>query len=186
MAGLVDAGSDPNANAPALWIQSHPSLPDLPNHRPREGEHRHPPAEARTLRHPRGGQGEAGPSILSVTAVVGAPSLQTQNIVNALVDPMSPLSLLIVPIRAEDLMTTLLKESHNHLCLGTVALLFPTMRDQRRDDSRGTTRGHQVDRIQKIGVVWRKVATGVTGIGTRAVVDTEVLRQNKSHRGSAV
>lgn len=108
--GQVGASPDPSANAPALWIRSRPSPPGLPNHRPREGEHRHPLVEARTFRRPRGGQGEAGPSILSVTGVVGAPSLQMQNIVNVLVDTMSPLSRLIVPIRAEDLMTILLKE----------------------------------------------------------------------------
>lgn len=108
-----------------------------------------------------------------------------QNTVNILVDTLSLLDLAIVPIRAEDLVKTLLRETHAHLCLRTVARRFPTTRDHRQDDSRGTTHGHQVDRIE-IGVVQKKVVTGSTGTGARAVVDTEVLHQNLSHRGSAV
>jgi hypothetical protein len=111
------------------------------------------------------------------------------NTVNNLVGTMNPLNVVNVLIRAEDLVTTLPRQRHARLCLRTVALLFPTMRNQRQDDSRGTTHGHRVDRIQEIGVVQRKVATGSTGstgIGTRALVDIEVLHQNLSHRGSAV
>lgn len=186
MVNRAAASPCPNANAPAPWIRSPLSPPGLPSHRPHEGEHRHHLAEARTFRHPRGGRGEADPSILSVTPVADAPSLQMQITVNILVDSLSPLDLAIVLIRAEDLVKTLLKETHAHLCLRTVAHLFLMTRDQRQGDSRGTTHGHQVVQILKFGVVQRKVATGSTGTGTRAMVDREVLRQNLSHRGSAV
>lgn len=187
MMDLADVSPYPNANAPAPWIQSLPSPRGLPSHRPHEGEHRHHLAEARMFRHMRAGRGEARPSILLVMGVADARSLQMHNTVRALVGTMNPLSLANVLIRAEVRVKARLKGTHARLWLRTVALLFPTMRGQRQDDSRGTTRGHRVDQNPEIGIVQRKVATGSTGTGTRsrAVVGIEVHHQTLSHRGSA-
>ncbi|KAG6359525.1 hypothetical protein INS49_013046 [Diaporthe citri] len=102
------------------------------------------------------------------------------------VDDKNPLTVVSVPVRGEDLVTTLLKETHARLCVKHVALLYLTMRDQRLDDSRGTAHGRRADRIPGIDAVQKKVAIGSTGIGTRGVVDIEVLHQNLSHRESAV
>lgn len=100
---------------------------------------------------------------------------------------MNPLSLANVLIRAEVRVKILLKGTYARLWLRTVAFLFPTMRDQRQDDSRGTTRGHQVGQNPEIGIVQRNVATGSTGTGprSRVVVGIEVHHQTLSHRGSA-
>lgn len=98
----------------------------------------------------------------------------------------SPLTLVSVPIRAEDLVKTLLKERHARLCVRHVARLSRTMRDQRLDDSRGTTHGRPVGRIPGTDVVQKKVATGNTEIGTKDVVHAEIPHQTLSHHGSGV
>lgn len=123
---------------------------------------------------------------LSVTAVEDAPPLQMHNTDSDPVGARKPLTVANVPVRAEGLVTTLLKETHAHLCVKHVALLFPTMRDQHLDDSRGTAHGRRADRSPGIVAVQRKVATGSTGIGMKDVVDIEVLHRNLSQGGSAV
>lgn len=182
------AHGSPNssANGPAPWTPSPPSPRGLPNHRPREGERRPPLARPRIFRHPPGGRGEVDPLTLLVTAVEDAPPLQMRNTDHVPVGAKRPLTVVNVLVRAEDLVTTLLKETHARPCVKHVALLFPTMRDQHLDDSRGTAHGRRADRIPGIDAVQRKVATGSIGRGTRDVVDIEVLRRNLSHRGSAV
>lgn len=139
------------------------------------------------FRHMRDDRGEAGPSILLVMGVADARSLQMHNTVRALVGTTNLLSLANVLIRAEVCVKTLLKGMHARLWLRTVVLLFPTMRDQRQDDRRGTTHAQRVDQNLEIGVVQRKVATGSTGTGirSRVMVGMEVHDQNLSHRGSA-
>lgn len=186
MMDRVDASPNSSANAQAPWIPSPPSPRDHPNHRPHEGEHRPPLAGPRNIRHPYGGRGEVGPLTLSVTAVEDAPLVQMRNTVHVPVAAKSPLTLVNVPIRAEDLVRTLLKERHARLCVKHVARLSRTMRDQRLDDSRGTTRGRRVGRIPGIDVVQKKVATGNTEIGMKDVVHAEILHQNLSHHGSGV
>lgn len=186
MTGRVDASPNSSANAQAPWIPSPPSPRDLLNRRPHEGEHRPPLAGPRIFRHPHGGRGEVGPLTLSVTAVEDAPLVQMRNTVHVPVVAKSLLTLVNVPVRTEDPVTTLLKETHARLCVKHVALLSRTMRDQRLNDSRGTTHGRQADRIPGIDVVQKKAATGDTGTGTKDVVQEEVLHQNLSHHGSGV
>ncbi|KAI7785958.1 hypothetical protein LA080_005619 [Diaporthe eres] len=184
MMNPADGNLNSSANALAPWTPSPPFPRGLPNHRPREGEHRPPRARPRIFRHPHGGRGEVGPLTLSVTAVEDAPPLQIHN-----TDPVGArkhLTVVNVPFRAKGLAATLLKETHARLCVKHVALLFPTMRDQYLDDSRGTAHGRRADQIPGIVAAQRKVATGSTGIGTSDVVDIEVLHRNLSHRGSAV
>jgi hypothetical protein len=100
--------------------------------------------------------------------------------INVLVGAMKPLSLVNVRLRAEEFVKMTLKATPARLCLSAVALQFLTMTDQRQDDSKGSTHGHQLNRMLEIFV------TGSTGPETRAWVDGEVLRQSLSHRGSAV
>lgn len=185
MTNPADGNPNSSANAPAPWIPSPPSPRGLPNHRPREGEHRPPRARPVIFRHPPGGRGEVDPLTLLATAVEDAPPLQMRNTDRVPVGAKRPLTVVNVPNRVEDLVTTLLKETHARLCVKHVAPLFPTMRDQHLDDSRGTARGHRADRIPGIDAVQRKGATGSIGIGMRDV-DIEGLRRNLSHRGSAV
>lgn len=188
MMNRADESSKTNANAPAPWTQSPPSPQGLPSRRPHEGEYRPLLGGPRIFRHPRGGRGEAGPSNLLVTAVEDAPQVQIHNTVHVLVGTKNLLTLVHVPIRAEHLATTLLKETSARLCVKHVGrtLLFPMMADQRLDDSRDTTHGPQVDQILAIDVVQGKVATGNTGFGTRAMEGIEALHQNLSHHESAV
>lgn len=76
-----------------------------------------------------------------------------RNTVHVPIVAKSLLTLVNVPVRTEDPVTTLLKETHARLCVKHVALLSQAMRDQRLDDIRGTTHGRQADRIPAIDVV---------------------------------
>lgn len=182
----VDASLNSSANDQAPWTLSPPSPQDLLNHRPHGGERRPPLAGPRIFRHPHVGRGEVGPLTLSLTTVEDAPPLQMRSTVQVPVGARSPLTLVNVPVRTEDLATTPLKETRARLCVKHVALLSRMTRDQRPDDSRGTTHGRQADRIPGIDVAQRKVATGSTGRGTRDVMHVEVLHQSLSHHGSGV
>lgn len=130
MMNPADGNPNSSANAPAPWTPSPPSPRGLPNHRPREGEHRPPRARPRIFRHPHDGRGEAGPLTLSVTAVEDVRSLQMHSTDRDPVGARKLLTVVNVPVHAEGLVTTtLLKETHARLCVKHVALLFPTMRD---------------------------------------------------------
>lgn len=186
MMNRADGSPDPNASAPAPWIQSPPSPQGLPSRHPHDGEHRPRLAGPRIFRHPHGGRGEVGPSTLSVTAVEDGPSPQTHNTAHILVDTKNPLTIVHVLVRVEDPATTRLKETHARPCVRRGALLSLMMRDLRPDDSRDTARSHQAEQTLGIGVVPRKIATGNTGSGMRGGVDVEVLHESLSHRESAV
>lgn len=186
MMNRADARPDPNASAPAPWIQSPPSPQGLPSRHPHDGEHRPRLAGPRIFRHPHGGRGGVGPSTLSVTAVEDAPPPQTHSTARTLVDTKNLLIVVHVPVRAEDPATTRLKETHARPCVRRGAPQSPTMRGLRPDGSRDTARSHQAEQILGIGVVQRKIATGNTGSGMRAVVDVAILHGSLSHRESAV
>lgn len=186
MMDRVGVSLNSSANDQAPWTPSPPFPQDLLNHRPHEGEHRPPLAGPRIFRHPHVGRGEVGPSTLSVTTVEDGPPLRMHPTVQVPVGAKSPLTLVNVPARTEDLVTIPTKEIHARLCAKHAALLSRTTRDQRPDDSRGTTHGRQADRIPGIDVAQRRVATGSTGRETRDVVHVEVLHQSLSHHGSGV
>lgn len=121
-----------------------------------------------------------------MTAVEDARPLQMRSTVQVPVGAKSPLTLVNVPVRTEDVVTTPLIETHARLCAKHVVPLSRTTRDQRPDDSRGTTHGRQAGRIPGIDVAQRKLATGSTGTETRDVVHVEVLHQSLSHHGNGV
>lgn len=186
MMDRVGVSLNSSANDQAPWTPSRPFPQDLLNHRPHEGERRPPLAGPRIFRHPHDGRGEVGPLTLSVTTVEDAPPLQMRTTVQVPVGAKSPLTLVHVPARTEDLVTTPSKKTHARLCVKHVALLSRTTRDQRPDGSKGTVHGPQADRIPGIDVAQRRVAIGSTGRETRDGVLVEVLHQSLSHHGSGV
>ncbi|KAL1874890.1 hypothetical protein Daus18300_003431 [Diaporthe australafricana] len=140
----------------------------------------------RMFRHPCGGRGEAGPSTLSVTTAEDDLRAQMHNTALSLAGIKDLLAPVGVPILVEDHVTILPTGMQAHPCVQRVALLLPMMKDCRLDDSRGTIQGLQVDQIPGTNVIQKRVATGNTGIETRATSNAEFLRRDQSQRGSAV
>lgn len=169
-----------NANVPALWVQSPPSLRDLPNHHLHDGRGMY--------RHHQGGTGEAGLSTPLVTGVKDDLPAQSEATALVMSNTGGPLSM--VAVQGLDVGHVRGLFSGNVLLLVLDGIHPSLMADDPKSVPAGMIHDRRVVQLPEIDVVRTWEPTGSTGIDTMARTKShpgqEHLRHNLSHPGSAV